>query len=774
MATFLHRIGRTAFRRRWLVVLLWALVLGAVGVGAANGSGPQTSNVTLPGTEAQRANDLLEKQFPAANADGASARVVLRAPGGEKIGSADNRAALKATLAEVKKSSAHIAKVSDPFAAKAVSANGSTAYSQVTYSVPDVDLTDRDHSGLDKALESGRDQGLTVEASGNALQPPEESHSAEVIGFALAAVILLITFGSLVAAGLPLVTALVGVAVSMTAITALSGPFDLNSNASVLATMLGIAVGIDYALFIVSRYRSERADGYDAEEAAARANGTAGSAVVFAGLTVVIALAGLAVVNLSILTAMGLAAAGAVAVAVLVAVTLMPALLGFAGERVVGRGRKRFTRRFFPGRAEASATGPAEASATRPAEASATRPTPAGPARTGLAQRWIAFVLRKPAKVLVLAVLALGVIALPATKLELGLPDDGSKTASSTQRKAYDMLSQSFGPGFNGPLTVTVDNQDPAVTRTGAAALGKSLKELRDVTAVTPAVFNKAGDTALFTVVPKSAPGSDATKELVGDIRSLADRTGADTGARALVTGTTALNIDVSDKFSKAIVPYLALVVGLAVLVLILVFRSILVPLKAALGFLLSVLASLGAIVAVFQWGWLKDLIGLEQTGPLMSLMPILMVGIVFGLAMDYQVFLVTRMREAYVHGADARTAVAEGFRHSATVVTVAALIMITVFAGFIGSEDAMIKALGFGLAVAVAFDAFVVRMTIVPAALALLGKRAWSLPGWLDRILPHVDIEGEKLARAEPAPPQSEQPERPGHRPAHDYSGRS
>lgn len=232
-----------------------------------------------------------------------------------------------------------------------------------------------------------------------------------------------------------------------------------------------------------------------------------------------------------------------------------------------------------------------------------------------------------------------------------------------------------------------------------------------------------------------------------------------DTGARSLVTGTTALNIDISDKFSAAIVPYLALVVGLAVLVLILVFRSILVPLKAALGFLLSVLASFGALVAVFQWGWLKDLIGLEQTGPVMSLMPVLMVGIVFGLAMDYQVFLVTRMREAYVHGADARTAVEAGFKHSATVVTVAALIMISVFAGFVGSHDAMIKSLGFGLAVAVVFDAFVVRMTIIPAALALLGKRAWSLPAWIDRILPNVDIEGEKLAKHAPATPTAPEP---------------
>ncbi|MFJ8754938.1 MMPL family transporter [Streptomyces sp. NPDC102441] len=721
MATFLHKIGGVAFKRRWLVVLLWALVLGAVGVGAANSSGPTSSSITLPGTEAQRAFDLLGEKFPAANADGATARVVLRAPDGEKISDPENKAALEAALADVKGSSSQVGKVSDPFASKALSADDTTAYAQVTYTAKDADLTDGDHAGLDKALESGRDQGLTVEASGNALAAPEESHTAEAIGFALAAVILLITFGSLIAAGLPLLTALVGVGVSMFAITALSGPLDLNSNASALATMLGIAVGIDYALFIVSRYRSERADGYDAREAAARANGTAGSAVVFAGLTVVIALAGLAVVNLPILTAMGLAASGAVVIAVLVAITLIPALLGFAGERVRGKAREK--------------TAP-DTEKRKP----------------GLGQRWISYVVRKPTRMLLLAVVALGVVALPATQLELGLPDDGSKTSSSTQRKAYDMLSQSFGPGFNGPLTVTVDDKDPGVARRSAEGASKSLAALPDVAAVTPAVFNEAGDTAIITVTPKSAPGSDETKNLVADIREVADDLHSDTGARSLVTGTTALNIDISDKFSAAIVPYLALVVGLAILVLILVFRSILVPIKAALGFLLSVLASLGALVAVFQWGWLKDLIGLEQTGPIMSLMPVILVGIVFGLAMDYQVFLVTRMREAYIHGDDARTAIETGFKHSATVVTAAALIMISVFAGFVGSHDAMIKSLGFGLAIAVAFDAFIVRMTLVPAALALLGKRAWSLPAWIDRILPNVDIEGEKLARHTPA----------------------
>ncbi|MFE6774967.1 MMPL family transporter [Streptomyces sp. NPDC057702] len=720
MATFLHRIGGAAFTRRRLVVLLWVLVLGALGLAAASASGPRNTSVTLPGTEAQRANDLLARTFPTASTDGASARVVVRAPGGEKVGDAGNKRALDATLAGVKASSPRIAEVSAPFADKTVSADGSTAYARVTYTVADTDLTDDDHSGLDAALESGRDRGLAVEASGNALGAPEESHLAEAVGFAMAAVILVITFGSLVAAGLPLITALVGVGVTMTAITVLSGPLDLSGNTSALATMLGIAVGIDYALFIVSRYRAERAAGYDARQATARANGTAGSAVVFAGLTVVIALAGLAVVNLPVLTTMGLAASGAVVVAVLVAVTLVPALLGFLGERVRGRARP-------PKRRQAAG-------------------------RRGLGQRWIAHVLRRPVRVLLLAVVGLGVLAVPAAKLELGLPDDGSKAPSSTQRKAYDMLSESFGPGFNGPLTVTVDNRDPGAAREGAARMGAALTKLPDVATVAPAVFNEAGDTAVITVVPTSAPSSDATKDLVGDIRATAKDVERDAGARSMVTGTTALNIDTSDKFSQALVPYLALVVGLAVLVLILVFRSILVPVKAALGFLLSVLASLGALVAVFQWGWLKDLIGLEQTGPIMSLMPILMVGIVFGLAMDYQVFLVTRMREAYVHGADARTAIREGFAQSSMVVTVAALIMITVFAGFVGSNDPMLKGLGFGLAAAVAFDAFVVRMTLVPAALALLGERAWRLPTWLDRVLPEVDIEGEKLARSEPS----------------------
>ncbi|MGY4978949.1 MMPL family transporter [Streptomyces sp. 900105755] len=725
MATFLHRIGRRAFQRRWLVLLLWAVVLGVAGAAAAGSSGGGSSSVTLPGIEAQKAYDLLGKKFPAANADGASARVVVRAPEGQKLTGSEPKAEVKALLKDLKQSSPRVASVTDPFTAKTISADRTTGYAQVTYSAKAADLTDADHTHFDKVLEEARAKGLTAEASGSALAATSEGGSSEAIGFALAALILVITFGSFAAAGMPLLTAVVGVGITISTLTALTSALNLNTSTSALASMLGIAVGIDYALFIVSRYRSERAAGHDAREAAARANGTAGSAVVFAGLTVVIALVGLAVVNLPILTAMGLAASGAVVVAVLVAVTLVPALLSLAPERVLGRARRR------PKKALKEA-----------------------PSKKPLAERWAAFILRRPWKVLLVSVAGLVLIALPTTKLELGLADDGSKPPSTTERKAYDMLTESFGPGFNGPLTVVVTDTDTAATKKAVGELSDSITGMKDVAAVAPAVYNPAGDTAIVTVVPNSAPTSEKTKTLVRDIRDRAADVRAATGAEGLVSGTTALNLDVAAKFASAIVPYLLLVVGLAFLVLILVFRSILVPLKAAVGFLLSVLAAFGAMVAVFQWGWFKDLLGLQTTGPINSLVPILAVGIVFGLAMDYQVFLVTRIRESYVHGAGAREAITDGFRHSGKVVTAAALIMTGVFGGFVGSDDALLKSLGFGLASAVIFDAFVVRMTIVPAVLALLGDRAWALPAWIDRRLPHVDIEGEKLAvAASPAP---------------------
>ncbi|CAM5512474.1 MMPL family transporter [Streptomyces canus] len=730
MATFLYRVGRLAFRRRWYVALVWAAVLAAVGLGALKAPGAADEGFSMPGIESQKAFDLMEERFPGATADGATARVVFVAPKGQKVTAADHRKAVEDTVAGLADGS-QVASAVNPFQARAVSKDGTTAYATVTYKVAADDLTDASKEQLEHALQAARDSGLTVDAGGSAMADGGGAGgAAELIGVAIAAVVLLVTFGSLAAAGLPLLTALIGVGVSMATILALSHALGLSTTTGTLAMMLGLAVGIDYALFVVSRYREERANGRAPQEATALAVGTAGSAVVFAGLTVVIALAGLAVVGIPMLTKMGLAAAGAVVVAVLIALTLVPAFLGFWPNAVLRR-KDRGPRRIQEEAKDNSGT------------------------------RWARFVLRRPLPVLILGVVGLGALALPMTSLQLGMPGDEAKPTSTTERRAYDALAEGFGPGFNGPLTVVVDAKGDDDAKAAAAAISKDIGATKGIVSVSPARFNEAGDTAVFSVVPSTAPTDEKTKDLVTAIRGERPGIESETGATYEVTGTTALNIDISEKVQSALVPYLIVVVGLAIVLLLVVFRSLLVPLKAALGFLLSVLASLGAVVVVFQEGHGAGLLGVETTGPIMSLMPIFLVGIVFGLAMDYEVFLLSRMREAYVHGETSHQAVTSGFRHSARVVVAAALIMIAVFAGFIGESDSMIKMIGFGLASAVLLDAFVVRMAIVPAVLALLGDRAWWLPTWLDRILPRVDVEGEALTRGaagpEPAPADRE-----------------
>ncbi|WP_432107548.1 MMPL family transporter [Streptomyces sp. AA1529] len=747
MATFLYKLGRLAFRRRRIVALIWVALLVAAGVGASTASTPPDDDFALPGTQAQKAFDLLEDRVPEANAEGATARMVFRAPTGEKITAGPNKAAVEKAREEL--SGGQAAGVSDPFAkgSGAVSKDGSIAYASVQYKVPAQDITDKTRESLADAAKEARETGLTVETGGDALLVEPEMGNAEVIGIGIAAVVLILTFGSLIAAGLPLVTALIGVMIGISSITALGATLGLSANTTTLAMMIGLAVGIDYALFIASRYRAELTEGREREEAAGRAVGTAGSAVVFAGLTVVIALVGLSVVNIPVLTKMGMAAAGTVVIAVLVALTLVPAALGMVGKRIFGRR----VRKAYP------ATGVPPA-----ADAEGQRP------KAGA--RWAGFVLRRPVLVLVTAVLALGALALPVGSMQLGLPDEGNQPESTTQRKAYDLLSDGFGAGFNGPLMGVVDLKGADDPKAAAAEVQKRLQKTDGVVAVSPPQLNKSGDTATLTAVPKYGPSDERTEKIVHDIRDQSDAIEKKTGATLLVTGATAVAIDFSQVMNDALVPYLALVVGLAFVLLMLVFRSVLVPLKAALGFLLSVLAALGSVVAVFQWGWLAGLIGVEQTGPIMSMMPIFMIGVIFGLAMDYEVFLVTRMREAHVHGEGPGQAIVTGFRLGARVVTAAGVIMISVFAGFIGSSEAMIKMMGFGLAVAILFDAFVVRMAIVPAVLALLGERAWWLPRWLDRLLPNVDVEGEGLRKelnpdqvsAATVPPARE-PERTG-----------
>ncbi|MEU4693669.1 MMPL family transporter [Actinoplanes sp. NPDC023714] len=695
MATLLYRLGRFSYRRRRLTLAGWVVLLVLFAVGAATLSGPTTSAFSIPGTESSRAMEVLAAKFGAAS-DDATAKVVFTGELSEE--------ALAPAVAELTK----LATVADPVYAP----DKRTAYVTVTYDVPAADVSIADRERLLAAGDAAKRNGVGVEFSGEVTRTVEESHAAEAIGIIVAAFVLLITFGSLVAAGLPLVTALVGVGVGMLGIQIATGFFDLSSSTSALATMLGLAVGIDYALFVVSRYRHEIAIGRGGVEAAGRAVGTAGSAVVFAGLTVIIALVALSVTGIPFLTAMGVAAAGTVAVAVLITLSLVPAVLGFCGTRILPR-----RHRADPAALEHHAKVP-------------------------FGERWARNVVRHRWIALAGTLVVIGAVAVPVMDLRLALPDDSTAAESSTQRKAYDQLAAGFGAGFNGPLIVVVEAASGAA-RSAALQAQQAIGDLDDVVTVGDPVVNPAGDTAMLTVIPGSSATSEATKDLVHDIRGHTV-----TGATMAVTGTTAVNIDVSEKLTDALVPYLGIVVGLAFVLLMLVFRSILVPLKATIGFLLSVGAAFGALVLVFQKGHLAGLLGVESTGPLVSIMPIFLIGILFGLAMDYEVFLVTRTREDFVHGAAPDDAVISGMRHGARVVTAAALIMMSVFAGFILANDTIIKSLGFSLAFGVAVDAFLVRMTIVPALLSLFGRAAWWLPGWLDRILPNVDVEGEQLTR--------------------------
>ncbi len=725
MARYLYRLAKASFQHRRLVLAIWLLVLVLLGVGAATLSKPTTNKFTIPGVEAQKAIDLLGSKFPTVSANGAQAQVVFQAPAGQQVTSAANQAAIAKTVQQLAKLDG-VSAATNPFQVGTVSPDKTIALSTATYRVQASELTAAQKDALLAVPDAARSSGLTVIVGGDAVVPNNGPGSTELIGVLVGAAVLAITFGSMIAAGLPLLTALIGVGVGLAGLFTVSHWVELSSTAPILALMLGLAVGIDYALFIISRYRHELIDGVKPVEAIGRAAGTAGSAVVFAGLTVLIALAGLSVVGIPFLTVMGLAAAGTVAVAVLIALTLLPAILGFSGKKILGARIPGLRRPDY----DEDAPG----------------------AKLSLGRRWVGVVTKRRWIALVLPVIVLGLIAVPVTSMRTALPDNGTAAPGSPQRQAYDLIAKGFGPGVNGPLTVVLSG--PAgQTTTAATALSSQVKQFSDVLAVQPPVPNQAGDTVLLPVVPKSGPSSEQTKDLVAQIRSLAPSLRSEHQSQLYVTGSTALQIDVSNRLSSALPVYLVVVIGLALILLLLVFRSILVPIKATVGFLLTIGSTFGALVAVYQWGWLASVFGVDQTAPIVSFLPIIVIAILFGLAMDYEVFLVSRMREDFVHGESAQEAVKSGFGHGARVVTAAAVIMTSVFAGFIFTNDDIVKSIGFSLSFGVLVDAFIVRMTIVPAVMSLVGKAAWWLPRWLDRALPNVDVEGEKLlAELEPA----------------------
>ncbi|MFM9443749.1 MMPL family transporter [Streptomyces acidiscabies] len=766
MSVLLYRLGKFAYGKPWYVIGGWLAVLAAVVLLLVTSPVRLSNEVRIDGTPSQKVIDGLATSLP--EASGGQGMLLFTAPEGARINDEKVRSALLAAVdavyrhdhvIDVRKALAREAAKGEnspllraraavaqaagtpssgktpvplrqggqPVPGVVVSADGSTALMQFPFDEQTFELP---AGTIDSTIRAAERQaalaGLEVLPSAAMMEIPDIIGVGEIAGVAVAALVLLITLGSVVAAGLPLIIALTGVTVGVGGAFTLSSVFEIHSLAAVLALMLGLAVGIDYALFIVNRERRLILDqGMDPQEATGRALGTAGSAVFFAGSTVIIALAGLLIIGITLLSTMAIVAAGTIAIAVLLALTLLPALLGLARERVCpARARRR--------------------EQERPAGAEHTRTV-----------RWGALLVRHRYAALAASILVPAILAVPAAGMKLGLPSGASYDTGTGQRRSYDLVSDAYGPGYNGPLLIAVGstaNGQPLTPAT-LAAVTSDLRSVKGATAVSLAGMNQTGTTAVLSLIPGSGPNDDATKDLATALRDKSAQIRAAHGADIGIAGFTTLAIDVSDRLADVLPLYVATVLGLSLIVLLLVFRSLMVPVTATLGFLLSIAATFGLTTAVFQWGWLQSLIGLDATAPVVSLLPIIITGVLYGLAMDYQMFLVTSIREAHVHGATAVNATVTGFARAGSVVLAAATIMVSVFAGFVFNAQPMIKQAGFALAAGILIDAFVIRMTFIPATMALAQEKAWWIPARLNRLLPALDVEGDKLAQKIPLP---------------------
>ncbi len=729
MAILLSRLGRFAYRNGLAVLIAWIVLAAGVLGGAVALGGTMQDSYRIPGTESQQAIDRLAAVFP--QTAGASVQLVVHVPDGvvDDGPIVDEIADVVERLNDVDGVSQAISPF-DEYATDAVSDDHRTGVVQIQLSEAAEQV---EQETLDELIAIGdrlASDDVVVEYGGQVFQTMTFGLTIiEVIGVLFAAVVLLVTFGSLLAAGLPLVTAIIALGVSMGGVLGLAAFMTLSTTTPMLALMIGLAVGIDYALFILSRHRNQLARGMDPEESASISVATAGGSVVFAGVTVMIALVGLLIVGIPFLGMMGVTAAVAVFMAMAAALTLLPAIMGLLGGRLVPKPGSRAARRALAEHEEHDAAQGAHAA----------------PRRRTMGERWVGLVVKAPVVFILGVIGLLGVAAVPAADLALALPDGSSLTEESTARRAHDITAEAFGPGRNGPLVIAVDITQTTDILEDLDAIAAEVAELDGVASVGTPIPNPTVDTAIIQVIPESGPADPATTELVHALRDLGPGIEERYGTPIAVTGATAVAIDISSQLDSALLPFGIVVIGLSVVLLMLVFRSIVVPIKAALGYLLSVLASFGIVVAVFQWGW-----GAEQLhavpGPILSFMPILLMAILFGLAMDYEVFLVSGMREAFIHGDAPKKAIVRGFSEAARVVTAAALIMFFVFAAFVPEGASVIKVIALGLAVGVAIDAFLIRMTLVPAVMALFGRSAWYLPKWLDRILPNVDVEGMGL----------------------------
>jgi RND superfamily putative drug exporter len=714
MTKFLYRLGFNSARHPFRVLLIWLLV--AVAAFALKGSvgGETNDDFTIPGTESQAAFDLLEDRFPAESS--ISSRVVFHHERG--LDGPERQAAVEATLAELREAP-HVIEVTNPYDPRGptLSPDGTVGFADVTYDLDDT-LPIAQFDQADAAAELSRDAGIAVEFGGSlGVAGAEEAGGGELVGIGVAVIVLLVAFGSVIAMGIPIGTALFGVLIGMSLLGVLAGATDVPSVSPMIATMIGLGVGIDYALFVVTRHRELLHEGHSVPDAAGRANATAGQAVLFAGVTVVVAICGLWVSGIPAIATMGWASGIVVVVSMLLAVTMLPALLGWAGTGI--------DKLRLPSRRRRKAVA-------------------AVPAKENTSTRWAHHVAERPWRYTIGTLVLLVALAAPLTQLHIGFPDDSNQPEDTTTRQAYDLLADGFGAGFNSTVNVVVDltgsEDDAAVIGSVESALAAD----PGVVAVGPPAVNESGDTAVFSATPATAPQDADTDDMIDRLRDVAVPAAVEgSGADAYVAGDAAAMRDISNKLMERLPLFIAAVVLVSFLLLVVVFRSLLVPAKAALMNLLSIGASYGVVVAVFQWGWGSGLIGVHESIPISPFVPMIMFAILFGLSMDYEVFLLTRVRESFLEHGDNRRSVIEGLGSTARVITSSALIMISVFGAFVLSPEVEMKVFGLGLATAIFVDATLVRMVLVPATMSLIGKANWWVPGWLDRILPHLDFEG-------------------------------
>jgi RND superfamily putative drug exporter len=704
----LQRLAAWSYRRRRRVVVLWIVALVAVSAIGSSVGASFSQGFHLSGTESQRATDLLQSRFPAQAGD--EGQVVFAAVGGVRDPAVEAR--MQALFAEVAKV-AHVTEVVSPYApagARQVARGGDVAYATVQFDRTAEKIPDATIADIRRLADHAAGEGVRVALGGRMFQEFGGLGPAELIGILAAIVILLVAFGSLIAMGLPILVALFGIGIGIGLVELLSHVIATPDFGTQLASMIGIGVGIDYALFIVTRYRQGLGEGLDPEHAVVRAIDTAGRAVVFAGCTVIISLLGLFLMGVDFVNGMAVGTSVTVAVVMVASITLLPAVLGFAGRAI-----DRFSIR--------------RARAPKPRE-------------QGLWFRWSRVVQRRPWPALLGGLVILVALAVPLLSMRLAFPDAGGNPTSDTTRRAYDLVADGFGPGFNGPLILAAEFPKGADTAVLDRLVAR-LDETRDVAAVSPATPSPSGDAAVIRVIPTSSPQSQSTTDLVAELR---DHVIPDALRGSPVTvhvgGLTASSIDVSERLASRLPIFIGAVLVLSFLLLMAVFRSLLVPLKAVIMNLLSIGAAYGVVVAVFEWGWLKGVFGVEQTGPIAPFIPMMMFAILFGLSMDYEVFLLSRIREEYDRTGDNAVAVADGLTSTARVITAAALIMVTVFGSFVLADATTLKLFGLGLATAILVDATIVRMVLVPATMELLGDLNWWFPRWLDRLIPRLHVE--------------------------------